>query len=378
VNDSPARAAAQTDGAPPREPERLPLLSIILPAFNEAAVLEANVAQVVAYLDTLRARFHWEIVIVNDGSSDATADVASRLAARDARIHVVHHVTNFGLGQAFKSGFAASRGDYVITLDVDLSYAPEHIGRLLDKLIATRARMVLASPYMEGGQLSAVPWLRKTLSIWANRFLAWLVRGSFSTLTGMVRAYDGPFIRSLSLRSMAMDIMPESIYKSMILRGRIEQIPAHLDWTAQVAHGVRRRSSMRILRQIIGTLLAGFILRPFMFFVVPGLLVLAIALYANFWMIYHIVEAYRSLDPAIVADRLSGAVAIAYQRSPHAFLVGLLSLMLSIQLISLGILSLQSKNYFEELFYLGSRRRGPTAGADPRTAVDEHDPRDPG
>jgi hypothetical protein len=95
-------------------------------------------------------------------------------------------------------------------------------------------------------------------------------------------------------------------------------------------------------------------------------------------MIYHIVEAYRSLDPAIVADRLSGAVAIAYQRSPHAFLVGLLSLMLSIQLISLGILSLQSKNYFEELFYLGSRRRGPTAGADPRTAVDEHDPRDPG
>jgi hypothetical protein len=52
--------------------------------------------------------------------------------------------------------------------------------------------------------------------------------------------------------------------------------------------------------------------------------------------------------------------------------------MLSIQLISLGILSLQSKNYFEELFYLGSRRRGPTAGADPRTSVDEQDPRGPG
>lgn len=336
-----------------------PLVTIVLPAFNEAAVLEENVGTIEQYLRTLESRYRFEIILVNDGSHDGTGEIGERLESRYSNLRVLHHPTNFGLGQAFKTGFAESRGDYVVTMDVDLSYAPDHIGAMLDKMVSTRAKLVLASPYMEGGQLTNVPAKRKFFSVWGNRFLRLFARGSASTITCMVRAYDGPFIRALALRSLGMDVMPETIYKTMVLRGRIEQIPAHLDWTRQIAAGPQRQSSMRILRHIFSTILSGFLFRPFMFLVVPGLILLGFSIWVNIWMVIHYFDAFFSPGAIHSADRISAAVAIAYAKSPHTFIVGLLSLMLSVQLVGLGILSLQAKNYFEELFHQGSvlRRR---------------------
>jgi hypothetical protein len=199
-----------------------------------------------------------------------------------------------------------------------------------------------------------VPWRRKVLSVWANRFLARLAGGNLSTLTCLTRAYEGDFIRTLNLRSTGMDVMPEIAYKAMVMRARIEQVPGHLDWTRQVAAGLRRRSSMRILAHTFATVIAGFILRPFMFFVLPGLLLLAFSLWVNFWMVVHFFDAYAALDGGLGTGRASVAVANAYRDYPHTFIVGLLSLMVAIQLLSLGILALQSKSYFEEIFHLGS------------------------
>ena len=333
------------------------LVSVVLPAFNEAAILEENFADLDAYLRTLEGRYRFEVLIVNDGSSDGTAEIAERVAARYTGVRVIHHPSNLGLGQAFRTAFANSTGDYVVTLDIDLSYEPEHIGAMLDKIVETRAQMVLASPYMRGGRLSNVPWLRKTLSIWANRFLSLFAPGKLSTLTCMVRAYEGDFIRGLALRATGMEVMPETVYKTMIMRGRIAQVPAHLDWGRQVAVGAKRKSSMRIRRHMSGTLLSGFFFRPFMFFILPGLVLLAFALWTNFWMFVHFFSAYVAIDPS-QTGRASAAVAAAYRDFPHTFIVGLLSLMLAIQLIGLGILAMQSKNYFEEVFHLGSRLAG--------------------
>ena len=112
---------------------------------------------------------------------------------------------------------------------------------------------------------------------------------------------------------------------------------------------------MRMLRQIVGTLFSGFLFRPFMFFVLPGLLLLTFSFWVNVWMIVHFFEALSGAPEGPALGVYSWAVAQAYQAYPHTFIVGLLSLMLSIQLISLGILALQSKSYFEEIFYLGSK-----------------------
>ncbi|MET0658993.1 MAG: glycosyltransferase family 2 protein [Steroidobacteraceae bacterium] len=337
----------------PRESSReRPLVSVILPAYNEAAVLEQNLGEIAAYLRQLEHSYRFEILLINDGSRDTTAQVADFLRERFANLRVIHHPSNFGLGQAFKTAFAESRGDYVVTMDVDLSYSPEHVGTLLETISSTRAKLVLASPYMRGGRLTNVPWLRKTMSIWGNRFLRIFARSpNVSTITCMVRAYDGPFIRSMILRSTGMEIMPEVVYKTMILRGRIEQVPGHLDWTKQLAAGPRRTSSMRILKHVFSTVLSGFVFRPFMFLVMPGLLLLLFSAYVNAWMFIHFFNAMAQLPPE--ARDATVAFAQAYAAHPHTFIVALLSLMLAVQLIGLGIVALQSKRYFEEIYYLG-------------------------
>lgn len=244
-----------------------PLVSVVVPAFNEAEVLEENLAAICDYLDTLSAEYRWELIVVNDGSSDRTGELAERFAAGRENVRVLHHRSNFGLGQAFQYAFRSCRGDYVVTLDMDLSYSADHIASLLSRIRSSGARVVAASPYMSGGRISNVPWLRRTLSIWANRFLSIAARGNLSTLTSMVRVYDGRFLRRLSLRSMGMEISPEIIYKTMLLHGRIEEMPAHLNWSAQRVAGYRRRSSMKILRHTLSVLLSGFLFRPVMFFI---------------------------------------------------------------------------------------------------------------
>jgi glycosyltransferase involved in cell wall biosynthesis len=340
-----------------------PLVSLVLPAYNEAGVLEENIGIIVDHLETLRNKYRFEVLVVNDGSRDDTGRIAEQLTTRYSQLRVIHHPSNFGLGQAFKTAFAASRGDYVVTLDVDLSYSPDHIDQLLDKMRATSAKLVLASPYMDGGRTTKVPWLRKTLSVWGNRFLKVLARGRVSTITCMVRAYDGPFIRSLILRSKGMEIMPEVVYKTMVLQGKIVQIPAHLDWTRQVAAGPpKRTSSMRIASHILATVVSGFVFRPFVFLVFPGFLLLLFSLYVNTWMVIHFFQALSSLAPEVLAkEGPSAALAQAYAAYPHTYIIGLLSLMLAFQLLGMGMLALQSKKYFEEVFYMGialNRRAG--------------------
>lgn len=333
----------------------IPLVSLVVPAYNEAAIVEKHLAVVCQYMESLEDEYRWEIVFINDGSTDGTGELAEAFARTRENIHVVHHMSNFGLGQALRSAFSHCRGDYVVTLDLDLSYSPDHIRALLAKIRETRAKVVLASPYAKGGKLSSIPWVRRTLSVWANRFLSAAARRTVSTLTGMVRAYDGDFLRSLDLKSMGMEINPEVIYKAMVLGARIEEIPAHLDWRQQRADGMRRRSRMKVPRHTLSILLSGFLFRPFMLFLIPGFALLLFSLYVNAWMVIHFLAHYRSLSQYTwFLDRASFAVAAAYNQAAHTFIVGLISAVLAIQLISLGVLALQSKRYFEEIFHLGS------------------------
>jgi len=119
---------------------------------------------------------------------------------------------------------------------------------------------------------------------------------------------------------------------------------------------------MRIASHILATVVSGFVFRPFVFLVFPGMLLFFFSLYVNTWMVIHFFQALSSLAPDVLAkEGPSAALAVAYAHYPHTFIIGLLSLMLSFQLIGMGMLALQSKKYFEEVFYMGTalnRRNG--------------------
>ena len=335
----------------------LPLVSLIVPAYNEAVIIKENLEILEQYMQSLEDNYQWEMLLVNDGSTDETGQLAEAFANTRDNVRVLHHGINFGLGQALKFAFNNCQGDYLVVFDLDLSYAPYHIGNLLERIRTTKARMVVASPYMKGGKISNVPWLRKILSIWANRFLALTVKGDLVTLTGMVRVYDRKFLRSLKLKSMGMEINPEVIHKGMLLNARIEEIPAHLHWkSAKTKQIIRknRQSSMKILRHTMAVILSGFIFRPVMFFLIPGLILLLFSLYANIWVLIHCWGQYQVFAQQTFFPDLTEVVAATFYQTPHTFIIGGMSLIIAIQFLSLGILSLQTKSYFEEIFYLGT------------------------
>ena len=335
----------------------MPLVSVVVPAYNEAAIIEKNLAAICDYMKSLENTYRWELLVINDGSTDDTGDRAEAFALGRENVSVLHHMFNFRLGQALRYAFGRCQGDFIVVLDLDLSYAPEHIGKMLSRIRETRAKIVIASPFLKGGRISNVPRTRKRLSIWANRFLCLMAaRDRFSdpitNITGMVRAYDGQFLRKLDLKSTDYNINPEIIYKAKILRARIVEVPAHLDWVAEK----NRRSSLKIMRNIIQSFMSGFIFRPFMFFIFPGIFLAVISLYPLTWTIVHTIRFYNNFrDLGLSVDnRLSGAIGEAFKIAPHAFIVGGIVLLVAIQLVSLGFLAFQSKRYFEELFHLSS------------------------
>jgi dolichol-phosphate mannosyltransferase len=341
----------------PKRPETSTklLISLLTPAYNEAAIIEKSVSSLYAYMQHLEDEYDWELVVVNDGSSDITGKLADELALTKTNMRVIHHKINRNLGGALQTGFRHCQGDYVIVLDIDLSYAPEHIERLLVEAIETDADIVVASPYMKGGKTTAIPFKRELLSRTMNRMLRWTSQTDIHTFTGMVRAYKREFLLHLNLKSTTYSINPEIINKASILRGRIREIPAHLDWSGQ-NQVVGRTSSIKIITGILSGFMTGFIFRPYAFFMSIGAFLLLISLYIIAWIFIHTFSMYVELAPTAngFENALSLAVAAVFQERPYSFLVGATTLILTLQFFSLGFISLQNKRYFDELFHLGT------------------------
>lgn len=346
------------------EAHEKPLITVVTPAFNEEALIEANLKILCDHLDTLSDRYRWELIVVNDGSRDRTGPLADAFATGRKGVRVVHHPVNLNLGQGIRTGFAHARGEYIVVLDMDLSYSADHVERLVDTLEATKADIAVASPYMAGGRCTAVPPMRLFLSKRANRFLAFFCHHvDLHTITGMVRAYRRDFVAKLSLKANDIEINTEIIYKAMLLRGRIVEIPAHLDWSAIVDRIAARPSSFKIAKGILTYALSGFYFRPFVFFFLPGIVALLLSLYLAGWMVWHVSDAYGAIQPgAFIDDRLSNAIGQVFRERPHAFFAFALSLVTAFQFLMFGGLSFQQKRYFEDLFFIASERRGERRG----------------
>jgi polyisoprenyl-phosphate glycosyltransferase len=107
---------------------RLQLLSVVAPVYNEEDTLETFYSRVCEALEGLR----FELVLVDDGSSDRSPEMLSEVASNDPRVHVVFLSRNFGHQTALTAGLDHARGDAVVMLDADLQDPPELIPRMLD------------------------------------------------------------------------------------------------------------------------------------------------------------------------------------------------------------------------------------------------------
>ena len=331
-------------------------ISLVLPCYNEEAILESNLTTIISYLENKSEKYKWEIIIINDGSKDNTRAIAEDFENQNSNIRVINHPTNLNLGRALQTGFHNSKGEILVVLDIDLSYSVEHIEAMVDKMVETSADIVVASPYMKGGKVTAVPFGRKMMSKWVNKFMSFSAQDKYFTFTGMVRAYKTNFIRTLNLKTTDYEINPEIMYKAMILRARIVEIPAHLDWTEQNKYAEKRTSSMRVLRGFFSGIMSGFIFRPYIFFIGIGSILMILSLYELIWLLFDTLSDINNCLSNGSSSTCSFAISLAKQfsKNPQTFIVGGITFISAIQFLSLGFLSLQSKRYFEELFHFNT------------------------
>jgi glycosyltransferase involved in cell wall biosynthesis len=342
-----------------------PLVSVIVPMYNEEAVALESLEAIEAHVATLADRFDFEILVVDDGSTDATVEVIGRAQSALPHVRVLRHPTNFRLGQALRYGIAESRGDYLVTFDADLTYDVGHISALLDAIESTHARIVIASPYMEGGEARGVPRRRLFLSRSANRFLGMTALDSLSTLTGLVRAYDGPFMRTLDLKAVDVDVNTEIIYKAQVLRARIVEIPAVLDWTVMPDRRRIKGINWRLYIVTLKQLILGFLFKPFLFFFLPGVVLLTVSAIA--WLHIAIETTHHHAEYGTWSQALRETT----QDDLLSLVVAGITFTLGTAFVAVTVIVMQAKRYFDELFHLGTMLR--------RSVSDEpafHRPRD--
>ncbi len=147
-------------------------LSVIVPAYNEERCLEKNIGEFAAYLQ--RQDYDYEIIIVNDGSTDNTGAVARRLAQEIGGVRVIDNKENRGKGAAVREGLASALGDWRLFLDADNATTIDHIARAWPRFehgydIVIGSRNPLDAPGAE--QIIRQPLWKRVLGILGNRLI---------------------------------------------------------------------------------------------------------------------------------------------------------------------------------------------------------------
>lgn len=335
-------------------PHQAMKLSVVVAAYNEEAVIDQNVQRIVAEL-TSRPEVDWELICVDDGSTDQTGAILDRFSRSRPRITVLHHRRNFGQGRALRTAFDICGGDVIVTLDADLSYGPEYIFRLADALYEQKVDIALASPYVKGGTSRNIPFYRYVLSRMGNAYLAKMSHYRISTSTSVVRAYRREVMDRLVLTSDGMELQLEVLMKSAMMGFQVCEVPAHLEWAEQKVSEAkfRRVSKMRILHMIRLYMLMGWLSRPAALFIALSLLMLLPGFYMAIVLAWLTGAAIvRQLDQGLI-QAVSNGMQEVFTRYTYSFVFSGAFLLIGFQVLAFSLLLLQNKFHFEELYRLG-------------------------
>ena len=149
-----------------------PELCVVVPVLNE----RDNVAPLVDKLRETLAGLRWEVIFVDDGSTDGTRDAVTAIGCNDSRIRLLHRVGRKGLASAFIEGVRASLAPYAAAMDGDLQHDERILPGMLDELRSGRADIVVGSRYVAGGGLGEWDKTRAGMSDMATRLSRLVLR----------------------------------------------------------------------------------------------------------------------------------------------------------------------------------------------------------
>lgn len=203
----------------PRDQNYPTCLSIVVPVYNEGDTLNEIVEKLLEVPCLL------EIIIVDDCSTDSTAEVAAQLAARHSPVRVVRQQRNAGKTAALRTGFALTTGAIVIVQDADLEYDPRDIFGVIRPILEGHAHAVFGSRFLVKRATRVLYFYHYV----ANKFLT-LLSNSLTNLnmtdieTGY-KAFRGEIIRNMTIVSSGFGFEVEVVAKIAKLKVAIYEVP---------------------------------------------------------------------------------------------------------------------------------------------------------
>lgn len=194
-------------------------LSVVIPVYNEKSTLRNVVDKVLTIPHLL------EVIVVDDGSTDGTAEVVSSIVALHPQVRLESLDTNSGKTAALRAGFALTRGEIVIVQDADLEYDPAEIQNVIQPILDGHADVVFGSRFMVR-RAARVLYFYHFL---ANKFLTFLS----NTLTNLnmtdietgYKAFRGDIIRNMVIVSNGFGFEVEATAKVAKLGGAVYEVP---------------------------------------------------------------------------------------------------------------------------------------------------------
>lgn len=197
---------------------------VISPTYNEAVNIEEFLRRTRAALPDA------DVLVVDDGSPDGTADLVERLGKEVGNVDVLRRSEKAGLGEAYRAGFALGieRGyEILIEIDADLSHDPAVLPQLTQQ-VEEGADLAIGSRYVPGGATPNWPWYRRALSRYGSKYSAFVLRLKTRDLTAGFRAYRATALQLIdyaSTRANGYGFQIEMTYRLALRGGRIVEVP---------------------------------------------------------------------------------------------------------------------------------------------------------
>ena len=207
------------------------LFSIVMPAYNEEDVIESTLQALTTHLDN--CGFDYEIVVVNDGSTDATEAAIIAFEERHAAVHHVNNPGPGGYGFAIRRGLEAYRGDAVVIVTSDGSDSPKDVEAYFNKLLEGYD-CAFGSRFMPGTTVSGYPRFKLFMNRVANRLVAWMLGSKYNDFTNGFKCYRRHVIEAMQPLVTGQFNITIELSVSAVLDGwRYAVVPN--DWTQRDA-----------------------------------------------------------------------------------------------------------------------------------------------
>jgi len=308
-------------------------LSVVLPVYNEAESLPSVIPEISAVLHDIGRSY--EIVAVDDGSSDGSVDVLRRLQEEEPNLRIVQFRRNFGQTAAFSAGFDYARGEIIVTLDADGQNAPADIPRLLN---------VMA----EGDYDLVNGWRRDRKEPFLTRRLPSMIANRLIARSSNVRLHD----RGCSLKALRHDLVKQMhLYGELhrfipemasLVGARITEVPVNdrRRKAGRSKYGALSRTPRVVLDLVTISFLLVYVNRPMQFFGAAGLISGGLGALALIYLVFA-----KILSGILYG--VEGFRAYTIGNSPRLILAVLLTIV-GVQFVMMGLLGeLVMRTYHE-------------------------------